>query len=488
MQVHGVFFAVLVVLVGTAQLDGMPRRVAVLTSSALPAALLLVQLVRRRIPRPAPWWIVVLGLLILTFHNVRSLIEVGILGAPAVTGIGPRITLPVAYLAMLVAAAIVAFPFAQRDVGGVIDGVVVAIGCASVLWALVLQPTLVQRGAGIGDLAYELIVLLLVSAIAGSVVRALMISRRARPVLMYLLLAVVMTMSGNVVGGMLRDPVTGAQPWWIAILWITGYLALGAGALHPANVHLGDPDVRTAGRLTPSRFVFLGLVLGLNPVLAGLTALTGGEVDWLLLSAGTVALVPLVLLRIAQLTMLHARAEQRLSLLVAYDELTGLPNRRTLNDHLDRTLASVAQGDADGVVVSFLDLDDFKIVNDEHGHSVGDALLIEVGRRLTGALRADDLVARFGGDEFVLVCTGDPAKVEPRVREAVAQATAEPVELGTTTLTCRTSIGCAAVGSGSVTTRDQVLSLADADMYDAKARTKGSVRDRRARPRLQQPV
>ncbi len=117
-------------------------------------------------------------------------------------------------------------------------------------------------------------------------------------------------------------------------------------------------------------------------MLAGITALRGGTVDWVLLSSATVALVPLVIIRIGQLTRLHAEAQEQLERLASRDELTGLPNRRTLSRRLGQVLDEVAEGSVPGAVLSFLDLDEFKDVNDSYGHSVGDRLLVAVAGRI----------------------------------------------------------------------------------------------------------
>ena len=91
-----------------------------------------------------------------------------------------------------------------------------------------------------------------------------------------------------------------------------------------------------------------------------------------------------------------------------------MANRRSVMARLEDVLAQARAGTAPGAILLFLDLDDFKVVNDEHGHPVGDQLLVTVAHRLLGAVRAEDTVARFGGDEFIVLCLGDPNDVGPR--------------------------------------------------------------------------
>jgi len=95
-------------------------------------------------------------------------------------------------------------------------------------------------------------------------------------------------------------------------------------------------------------------------------------------------------------------AEEEIHNLAFYDELTKLPNRRLLNDRVVQAMASSKRSGRYGALL-FLDIDNFKSLNDAYGHDVGDLLLIEVTRRIAACLREIDTVARFGGDEFVVV-------------------------------------------------------------------------------------
>ncbi|MCL3860997.1 sensor domain-containing diguanylate cyclase [Actinotalea sp. K2] len=104
-----------------------------------------------------------------------------------------------------------------------------------------------------------------------------------------------------------------------------------------------------------------------------------------------------------------AASEERYRELALRDALTGLANRRLLDELLASALARTRR-DGHRLVVSYLDLDGFKEVNDEHGHAVGDAVLVECGRRLREGLRESDVVARVGGDEFVVVQECLPGK------------------------------------------------------------------------------
>ncbi len=97
-------------------------------------------------------------------------------------------------------------------------------------------------------------------------------------------------------------------------------------------------------------------------------------------------------------------AEAKLEHQALHDPLTGLPNRALLGDRIEQAILRGRRSDAPGPVVMFLDLDRFKLVNDSLGHSAGDKVLVEVANRLKAVMRASDTLARFGGDEFVMLC------------------------------------------------------------------------------------
>jgi len=118
--------------------------------------------------------------------------------------------------------------------------------------------------------------------------------------------------------------------------------------------------------------------------------------------------------------------------------------------------------------VLFCDLDGFKEINDDHGHHVGDEVLLVVAQRLRAAVRAQDMVARFGGDEFVVVVEGDPTTAEQETVARIERALSEPVCLGTVLTPTGASIGAASAVRGQTVNPDQLISAADATMYAQK--------------------
>jgi diguanylate cyclase (GGDEF)-like protein len=126
-----------------------------------------------------------------------------------------------------------------------------------------------------------------------------------------------------------------------------------------------------------------------------------------------------------------------------HDALTGLPNRRLFQSRLEQAVHR-ARVDQTLVAVLFLDIDGFKQINDTHGHDAGDALLREFGRRFAGRVRAADMIARFGGDEFVLLIAGlaVPSDVA-RILEQVRAILTEPFQLAGERVEVTASIGFA---------------------------------------------
>jgi len=175
---------------------------------------------------------------------------------------------------------------------------------------------------------------------------------------------------------------------------------------------------------------------------------------------------PLTLVQVQDVTE-RRRSEKQLRRLALHDQLTGLPARTLLLEHLHTALEQRSRA-APLVAVLFIDLDEFKLVNDALGHAVGDTVLRETARRLRTVTRPQDTVARLSGDEFVVVC---PALADEQEAVAIADRLAEvlrePVSTDTDEVLVSASVGVA-FSSGSAPAPEDLLRDADAAMYRAK--------------------
>ncbi len=158
-------------------------------------------------------------------------------------------------------------------------------------------------------------------------------------------------------------------------------------------------------------------------------------------------------------------ARQELEHLAGHDALTGLPNRTQLTRALQEWLDDVEPA-RERIAVAFIDLDRFKPVNDLYGHETGDELLVGVASRLHGAVRDDDLVARFGGDEFVVITRGPADLDSQRLAARLEEVLASPFDLSVGEVLISASIGVVEAGAGDEV--DTVLAEADVAMYAAK--------------------
>jgi diguanylate cyclase (GGDEF)-like protein/PAS domain S-box-containing protein len=165
-------------------------------------------------------------------------------------------------------------------------------------------------------------------------------------------------------------------------------------------------------------------------------------------------------------------AEARLRHQALHDPLTGLPNRFLFSDRLATAHARQERAGGWGLAVMFLDLDDFKQINDRHGHELGDQVLVEVAGRVAAAVRASDTVARLGGDELAIICEDADAESVGQVAARIHKSLEAPVDVAGQQLAVSASVGVALSPPYPVS---DLLRLADRAMYLAKLRPGASV-------------
>ena len=175
----------------------------------------------------------------------------------------------------------------------------------------------------------------------------------------------------------------------------------------------------------------------------------------------------------------YKKARERIDHLAFHDSLTNLPNRELLHDRLEHSI-DLAVRNHQSVGVMFLDIDRFKTINDSLGHRVGDQLLVQVAERLSKTVRQSDTVARFGGDEFIIVAEGISSQEQlDELAKLIIQKLAAPFQVDTHKLFTSTSIGISMSHSQN-SKAEELITQADIAMYEAKAAGRNTYRFHKA--------
>jgi diguanylate cyclase len=421
---------------------------------------------RVRGPEGRPWRILLVAMSLLTVCNT-----VNTFGGRD-SQVAAEILLTVGHAVMLAAAISLVLLRGRNDVGGLLDVSVAAIALGGLLWTTLLLPRLQNLGADSRQQAALLVSILVLAGVLGALSRLWMRSDQRLPALTLLCLALVLALIGNVVITMVTGSMTvGRAPAWIQVFFLCAYICVGLVPLHPSVYALTRPGPAPADRLSTGRLVFLGAAMSVNPIAGGFREMMGLPADGALLAFGCLLMVPLVLVRVGRLSRERAAAETALLHQASHDALTGLPNRAELLRRLDAALTRERGGRRPSVVLLFCDLNGFKQVNDRLGHRAGDQLLIEVGARIRAGLRAGDTLARYGGDEFLILCEDDAQdEAVRRLRAHVGAALAEPIVLAGEPVRIGAAVG--SVCSAGRLSADDLIGRADQAMYAAKQRTR----------------
>ena len=392
-----------------------------------------------------------------------SLADAGYLGA-----------VPLAIAAVLMFP--VAFERASSVVNSLLDGLVIAASLLIVSWETVLGA--VYQADADGPLAMVLSVAYPLTDVAIITMILIRVGRVPRAVRLPLLLMAA-GLAANAIADSSFAFFTAKGTYGNGNVadagWVAGYLLIALGALRALAWPVREAPPKT---LSPRWLQFLPY----PPVAIALGVIIGerlgsGSVSafafWTLL-----AVVALVLVRqhlalganVALLGSLAAR-EREMEYQAHHDPLTGLPNRLYFRDIVARTLARESSSDARCAVL-FIDLDDFKKINDTFGHAIGDSVLTQVGDRLRLGLRPTDIAARLGGDEFAVLVTSPRSESDLSVIAArLLEALREPASVDGLPLEIRGTIGIA-VGDAAVAGTEELLRRADIALYAAKSEGK----------------
>jgi diguanylate cyclase (GGDEF)-like protein len=351
---------------------------------------------------------------------------------------------------------------AHRDRGAWVDAAIITLGGTALLWVLVMAPTAGDNAVPILDrvvaLSYTGGDMILIAGLAVLSGRHLL---RGRAFALLMASLVTMLVADVVYAVMsLGEDYTLGNP--VDALWWTSYTLLALAVLDPQHADSPKPTATRPPGLTTARSMSLVAAAIVAPV-ALLVGVIDGETEHAaVLLIATIAIFVLVVGRL-QLVAGELDASRRaLEHEANHDALTGLANRTRFAHEIEGAAASPIHD----VVVLYLDLDDFKTVNDLHGHPVGDAMLVEIADRLRTITPWPDHVARLGGDEFAVLLTGALARSAPSVADELLRIVREPVELPQTVVHPAASVGTASIsGAGDVA---ELMRRADVAMYSAK--------------------
>lgn len=213
------------------------------------------------------------------------------------------------------------------------------------------------------------------------------------------------------------------------------------------------------------RYLLLSSALGISSFTAVLVTSEYWAVHQTLGIGLLIILIVIPMYFASLVQQLHAALE-RMHTMANHDTLTGLPNRHFFYEQLKNTLINAEQNSMPFAVV-FVDLDGFKPINDVLGHAAGDAVLKSVARRLEENVRKNDLVARYGGDEFVIILSGIHKTAVPAIARKIVETVAMPHEFDGESVALSSSVGIATFpGNGS--SLDELITHADTAMYRSK--------------------
>lgn len=356
-----------------------------------------------------------------------------------------------------------------------LDGGIICAGLGVLSWTFLMAPYAKETGPALLPRALPLSFPLADLVVICAAITLLLSGGSRRPSFWLLVLSLPLQAAGGSFHSaqVLSGDFHHGEPYFL--LWLGGYALIGAAALHPSMRSLTEPS---AGR-PPTRI--RAAVLGVSALLPSLVVSLGaGHIDRVDITVAgilSIVLFGLVFGRVGGMMSdlsERRRLENELRHLALHDSLTGLPNRRLFLDRLQHALERGSRRSETHAVL-FIDIDDFKSVNDRLGHEGGDALLREVSIRLRSCLRTEDTAARLGGDEFAVLIEGVEGEAEVRVvTDRILTSMHQPFVIRDQTVRQGCSIGLH-LAAGSVKDPDHVLQNADLAMYQAKIRGKGRV-------------
>ena len=339
-----------------------------------------------------------------------------------------------------------------------IDALIITAGVGLLAWVVPIHAafgdpsaSLLARVANVAAPCLDLVVI-------GTLARILLRGGWHAPALRLLTAAIGLFLLGDIAWAVVNQ--MGWEPAGLAAHLLTlcpllGYVVAAAAPLHPSAVELAEPEPRER-EMGPALLAMLSLACLVAPLVLLVQAARGAVTDGVAIGLCAAGLTLLVIARMADLVHRVQRQSAQLEELTREDPLTGLPNRRALEAGLSAELER-ARREPHSLAVAMIDLDHFKRFNDTYGHPAGDELLRTSSAAWRGLLRSGDLLARMGGEEFVLVL--------PAVDAATAEALVDRLQ-AVTPLGQSFSAGVALWDGQELSA--ELIHRADAAMYRAK--------------------
>jgi diguanylate cyclase (GGDEF)-like protein len=438
--------------------------------------IILIGMHRGRPVRPRAWRVLALGIALLSIGDIVYAVLVLVspdVGFPSLADIGYLL----GYVALIGGTVgLIRGRVAGGDRTPIIDAAILAAGAGSIFWIAIVQPSLqgaVDPMAAAVSMAYPGMDLILLAL----GLRVLLSATARPPYLRFLFAGIALYFVADIVYALALLNETYAEGQLVDAGWIVGVLLISVAALHPSVADPVKVVESSEARLSRHRLGLLAIAALIAPAILMIQSSQAGDEVVIGLVVQWTVLFGLVMVRLATTVdelgislTLRGRLQGDLAYQAHHDPLTRLANRLLFEVRLANAMATAPATTA----LIFLDLDDFKTINDTLGHATGDELLRILASRVQRGLRRSDLAARLGGDEFAILVEGcEDGSMALLVAERALTALRAPVSLGMRQHLVHASAGVA-MGHADSTATD-LMRAADIAMYQAKSHGKDQV-------------